>query len=92
MLLLSRESSRKMAAELVPIDQTLQTKENILKFALLKKFTNAHMINLVVEDKHKQQAIFVTQSNHNNNNYSDNKLIDFVTVFKMVVVAGDKLI
>ena len=92
MLLLSRESSRKMAAELVPIDQTLQTKENILKFALLEKFTNAHMFNLVVEDKHKQQAIFVTQSNHNNNNYSDNKLIDFVTVFKMVVVAGDKLI
>ena len=57
-----------MAAELVPIDQTLQTKENILKFALLEKFTNAHMINLVVEDKHKQQAIFVTQSAHRINN------------------------
>ena len=92
MLLVSRESPLKMAAELVPVDQTLQTKENILKFALLEKFTSAHMINLVVEDKHKQQAIFVTQSYHVSNNHSDNSLIDFVTVFKMVVVAGDKLI
>ena len=81
-----------MAAELVPVDQTLQTKENILKFALLEKFTSAHMINLVVEDKHKQQAIFVTQSSHGDNKHYDNALIDFVTVFKMVVVAGDKLI
>ena len=92
MLLVSRESTLKMVAELVPVDHTLQTKENILKFALLEKFTNAHMINLVVEDKHKQQAIFVTQSYHRCNNKSDNRLIDSVTVFKMVVVAGDKLI
>ena len=59
MLLLSRESELKMSAELVP-DVKTQSKDN--SFDLKEKFTSNHQINLVFEDKHKQQAIFVTQS------------------------------
>ena len=57
MLLLSRESPLKRSAELVP-DESPLGKDN--SFALVDQFTNNHQINLVVEDKHKQQAIFVT--------------------------------
>ena len=66
MLLLSREleSPLKMSAELVPFDRTLQSKEKPFSFDLVEKFTNYHQINLVVEDKQKQRAIFITQSRH----------------------------
>ena len=73
MLLLSRLSPFKMWAELVP-DESTQIKDN--SFALLQEFTNAHQINLVLEDKQKREAIFVTQSNADNTNESDNALID----------------
>ena len=73
MLLLSRVSPFKMWAELVP-DESTQIKDN--SFALLQEFTNDQQINLVLEDKQKRQAIFVTQSAHTDANYSDNKLID----------------
>ena len=46
---------------------------------------------MVVEDKHKQQAIFITQS-CGELNRTDNSLIDSMTVFKLVLVAGDNLI
>ena len=62
MLLVSRESELKMFAELVSIDTDLETEENILSFALDNKFTDDHQINLVVEDKQRQHAIFVTES------------------------------
>ena len=65
-----------MSAELVP-DESTNNKDN--SFALQEEFTNAHQINLVLEDKQKQQAIFVTQSNADTND-SDNELIDSVTV------------
>ena len=73
MLLLSVLPPFKMWAELVP-DETTQIKDN--SFALLQEFTNAHQINLVLEEKQKRQAIFVTQSYHNDTNDSDNQLID----------------
>ena len=59
MLLLSRESELKMSAELVP-DVSTQSKDN--SFVLKEEFTKDHQIDLVVEDKHKQLAIFVIQS------------------------------
>ena len=66
MLLLSREekSTLKISAELVPADKTLQSKEKPFSFDLVEEFTNNHQINLVVEDKQKQRAIFVSQSDH----------------------------
>ena len=73
MLLLSRVSPLKMSADLVP-DESTQSKDN--SFALLQEYTNAHQINLVLEDKHKQQAIFVTQSVLTSANPTDNALID----------------
>ena len=88
MLLLSRVSPLKMSADLVP-DESTQSKDN--SFALLQEYTNAHQINLVLEDKHKQQAIFVTQSYCNTTNYSDNRLIDSVTLLKLVLGADGKL-
>ena len=88
MLLLSRVSPLKMSADLVP-DESTQSKDN--SFALLQEFTNAHQINLVLEDKHKQQAIFVTQSVVIGNNYSDDSLIDSVTLLKLVLGADGKL-
>ena len=87
MLLLSRVSPLKMSADLVP-DESTQSKDN--SFALLQEFTNAHQINLVLEDKHKQQAIFVTQSIQYNNGTVD-KLIDSVTLLKLVLGADGKL-
>ena len=45
-----------MFAELVP-DESSLGKDN--SFALVDEFTNDHQINLIVEDKHKQQAILV---------------------------------
>ena len=53
-----------MCAELVP-DESTQSQNN--SFTLQVKFSDRHQINLVVEDKQKQQAIFVTQSYQNNN-------------------------
>ena len=88
MLLLSQVSPLKMSADLVP-DESTQSKDN--SFALLQEFTNAHQINFVLEEKHKQQAIFVTQSYCNTTNYSDNRLIDSVTLFKLVLGADGKL-
>ena len=87
MLLLSRVSPFKMSADLVP-DESTQSKDN--SFALLQEFTNAHQINLVLEDKHKQQAIFVTQSNGRTNE-TNNYLIDSVTLLKLVLGADGKL-
>ena len=88
MLLLSRVSPLKMSADLVP-DESTQSKDN--SFALLQEFTYAHQINLVLEDTHKQQAIFVTQSFQADTNYSDNRLIDSVTLLKLVLGADGKL-
>ena len=87
MLLLSKVSPFKMSADLVP-DESTQSKDN--SFALLQEFTNAHQINLVLEDTHKQQAIFVTQSNGKTNE-TDNELIDSVTLLKLVLGADGKL-
>ena len=87
MLLLSRVSPLKMSADLVP-DESTQSKDN--SFALLQEFTNAHQINLVLEDKHKQQAIFATQS-YAATNETDNQLIDSVTLLKLVLGADGKL-
>ena len=72
MLLLSRESKLKMSAELVP-DVSTQRKNH--SFDLKEKFTNYHEINLVFEDKHKQQAIFIMQSSLGINQI-ENSLID----------------
>ena len=76
-----------MSADLVP-DESTQSKDN--SFALLQEFTNAHQINLVLEDKHKQQAIFVMQS-YQDTNGTDNHLIDSVTLLKLVLGADGKL-
>ena len=73
MLLLSRESELKMSTELFP-DVSTQSKNH--SFDLKEKFTANHQINLVIEDKHKQQAIFVTQSVQKDANESENQLID----------------
>ena len=91
MLLVSRESELKMFAELVSVDAAIDSEENTLSFALDKKFTDNHQINLVVEDMQRQHAIFVTESFHVNNNLNDNYLIDSVTLMKIVLGADDKL-
>ena len=91
MLLVSRESELKMFAELVSVDAAIDSEENTLNFALDKKFTDNHQINLVVEDKQRQHAIFVTESFHVNNNCNDNYLIDSVTLMKIILGADDKL-
>ena len=91
MLLVSRESELKMFAELVSVDAAIDSEENTLSFALDKKFTDNHHINLVVEDKQRQHAIFVTESFHVNNNETDNYLIDSLTLMKIVLGADDKL-
>ena len=89
-LLLSQESELKMSAELVIIDRTLQIKDQ-LSFALVKKFTANHQIDLVVVDSQQQQAIFVTHSYATDNNTYDNSLIDSMTFLKVVLGADDKL-
>jgi hypothetical protein len=76
MLLLSVEPPLTMYAELVPVDSILQTKEKPFSFTLVEEFTSEHQINLVVEDKQKQQAIFITQSNKSETNPTENQLID----------------
>ena len=91
MLLVSRESELKMFAELVSVDDAIDSEENTLSFALDKKFTDNHQINLVVEDKQRQHAIFVTESFHRNCNEPDNNLIDSVTLMKIVLGADDKI-
>ena len=80
-----------MFAELVPIDLTFDSKEKKMGFALDNQFTDKHQINLVVEDKQRQHAIFVTESLHTNNNASVNNPIDSVTLLKIVLGADDKL-
>ena len=79
-----------MFAELVSVDAAIDDEENTLSFALDKKFTDNHQINLVVENKQRQHAIFVTESFHVNNE-SDNYLIDSVTLMKIVLGADEKL-
>ena len=92
MLLLSVESPLKISAELVPFDRTLQSKEKTFSFDLVEEFTNTHQINLVIKDKQKQRAIFVTQSSHcSDSNRSFNKLIDSVAVFKLDLAGVDNL-
>ena len=91
MLLISRESELKMFAELVSVDAAIDSEENTLSFALDKKFIDNHQINLVVEDKQRQHAIFVTESFHRTINEPENYLIDFVTLMKIVLGADDKL-
>ena len=76
MLLLSVEPPLTMYAELVPVDTILQSKEKPFSFTLVEEFTPDHQINLVVEDKQKQQATFVTQSLKSGFNPIDNQLID----------------
>ena len=82
MLLLSVKSPEKMFAEIVPIERTLQSKENTHSFDLQSQFTNYHQITLVVQDKHRQHAIFLTESWHITNE-TRNMLIDSVTLVKM---------
>jgi negative regulator of genetic competence, sporulation and motility len=62
-----------------------------LNFDLENKFTDDHMIKLVVEDSQEKLAIFVTESWHNCNNSSENRLIDSLTVLKMVMDAEGNL-
>ena len=80
-----------MFTEVVRIDTALESYENTLSFALTSKFTDNHQINLVVEDKQKQHAIFVTESMRENNNSNENYLIDSVTLMKIVLGADEKL-
>jgi hypothetical protein len=72
MLLLSQKSELEMFAELVPINIELPNSEKTLNFVLENKFTDDHMIKLVVEDSQEKLAIFVTESWHNCNNSSEN--------------------
>ena len=90
MLLVSRESELKMFAELVSVDAAIDSEENTLNFALDKKFTDNHQINVVVEDKQRQHAIFVTECFYGNIE-PVNYLIDSVTLMKIVLGADDKL-
>ena len=62
-----------------------------MSFALENNFTDNHQINLVVEDKQRQHAVFVTESLHANKNYTNNSLIDTVTLTKIVLGADEKL-
>ena len=57
----------------------------------MKEFKPEHQIDLVVEDKQKQQAIFITQSARTSMNDSGKRLIDTVTFLKLVVAADGKL-
>ena len=77
-----------MCAELI---QDENTQRNDYPFALQEEFTNNHQINLVLEEKHKQIAIFVIQSCKSSSNPNDNRLIDSVTFLKLVVAADDNL-
>ena len=79
-----------MFAEIVPIDRTLQSKENTHSFDLQSQFTNYHQITLVVEDEHSQHAIFLSES-YQITNSTANKLIDYVTLVKMVLGAHEQL-
>ena len=61
----------------------------------MEDFTSHHMIKLVHEDKHKKQAIFVTQSMHSSRGnavFFGDSLIDSVTVLKLVVGGDNNLI
>ena len=72
MLLLSQKSELEMFAELVPINIELPNSEKTLNFVLENKFTDDHMIKLVVEYSQEKLAIFVTESWHKCNNSSEN--------------------
>ena len=88
MVLLSLESRFKMYAELFQ-DESTQNDGN--SFALQEEFTSNHMIKMVLEDKDKQQAIFVTQSVRSSSIETNNYLIDTVTFLKLVIAADGKL-
>ena len=60
-----------------------------MSFTLDNLFTDKHQINLVVEDKQRQHAIFVTQSLHKNIG-SVNNPIDHVTLMKIVLGSDEK--
>ena len=90
MLLVSLESELQMFAELVPIDFTLDSKCKLKSFDLDDEFTDDYQINLVVEDKQRQHAVFVTESLHGNNSRNIST-IDSVTLMKMVLGANDTL-
>ena len=95
-MLVSLESELQMFAELVPIDFTFESKAKPFCFTLNDKFTDQHQINLVVENKQRQHAIFVTQSfeaksKQPSPNAIDDNLIDSVTLMKMVLGADDEL-
>ena len=91
MLLVSRESELKMFAELVSVDAAIDSEENTMSFALDKKFTDNHQIDLVVEDRQRQHAIFATESFNRTINEPENYLIDSVTLMKIVLGADDKI-
>ena len=59
MLLLSVKSGLEMLAELAPIGRTLQSKEKPLSFALQNEFNRDHRINVILEDKQRQLAVFL---------------------------------
>ena len=81
-----------MEAELVSIDRSLLTEEeNSLKFELLKDFTDNHQIDLLSVDKQKGEAVFYTQSFRAGINYSDNYLIDTVSLIKIRIDSDGKL-
>ena len=85
-----------MFAEIVPINSPHESKVEPLSFALGEKFTDNQQINLVIKDKKKHQAIFVTQSfeassKQASRNPTDNNVIDFVTFMKIVLGANEKL-
>ena len=84
-----------MFVELVSIYQNNDSKEKTMSFTLDNLFTDKHQINLVVEDKQRQHAIFVTQSfeaksNQASPNPADNNPIDSVTLMKIVLGADEK--
>ena len=79
-----------MFAELAPIDTTLEIKQTSLSIVLENKFTHNHQVNLVVEDKQKQHAIFVTQS-YNFTTITENRPINSVSLVKIVLGSDDNL-
>ena len=60
-----------------------------MSFDLNENFTDNYQIKLMVEDKQKNYAIFVTESYHVNHNSSNDNLIDSVTFMKIVLGADD---
>ena len=80
-----------MFAELVSTDLTSEIKEKPLSFALDTEFTDNHQITLVIEDKQRQYAIFVTESYYRTINEPENVLIESITLLQIVLGADNKL-